>query len=129
LLEKSGRLDLKQEKDRLHLDGLEIEFIESHGHTPGMLLSLISVPGLTLLFAGDLTPGHHWVNLPITMGYDRFPEGLIDEKQQILDMALNADAFLFYTHDPVFAVSKLQLDPVKKRFVPVNLLDRLDIAV
>ncbi len=129
LLEKSGRLDLKQEKDRLHLDGLEIEFLESHGHTPGMLLSLIKARGVTLLFAGDLTPGHHWVNLPITMGYDRFPEGLIDEKQQILDMALNADALLFYTHDPMFAASKLQLDPMKKRFVPTNLLDRLDMAV
>jgi len=129
LLEKSGRLDLKQDKDRLLLDGLEIEFIESHGHTPGMLLSLIKAREVTLLFAGDLTPAHHWVNLPITMGYDRFPEGLIDEKQQVLDRALNADALLFYTHDPVFAASKLLLDPVKKRFVPTNLMDRLDLAV
>lgn len=129
LLEKSGRLDLKRDKDQLHLDGLGIEFIESHGHTPGMLLSLIKAQKLTLLFAGDLTPAHHWVNLPITMGYDRFPEGLIDEKQQILELALKEDALLFYTHDPLFPVSKLLMDPVKKKFVPTNLMDRLDMAV
>ncbi len=129
LLEKSGRLDLKQDKDRLEMDGLEIEFIESHGHTPGMLLSLVKARGVRLLFAGDLTPGHQWVNLPITMGYDRFPEGLIDEKQQILNRALNADAYLFYTHDPLFAASKLFLDPIKKRVLPVDLMDRLNLAV
>jgi len=129
LLRDSGRLDLKQDKELLNLDGLDIEFIESHGHTPGMLLSLVRVRGFTLLFTGDLAPGHHWVNLPITMGYDRFPEGLIDEKQQILGRALDLDALLFYPHDPVYAASKLVKDPVKKRFVPTDLQEKLDLAV
>ena len=33
----------------------------------------------------DLIPGRPWVHLPITMGYDRYPELLIDEKTRLLE--------------------------------------------
>jgi len=35
------------------------------------------------VFAADLIPGRPWVHLPITMGYDRFPELLVDEKNTL----------------------------------------------
>ncbi|MEH0019802.1 MAG: MBL fold metallo-hydrolase [Desulfobacter sp.] len=110
LLEQSGRLELKNHGDKLCLDGLEIRFTESHGHTPGMLVSWIRTKTHTLVFTGDLIPAHPWVNLPITMGYDRFPEGLVDEKEQFLEQALEAKALLVYPHDPVCAASGLEMD-------------------
>ncbi len=126
LLDKSGRLTLIKENDCLTLDEITIEWFESHGHTPGMVLSYIHTPGDTILVAGDLAPGHQWVNLPITMGYDRFPEGLIDEKQAMFEKVYNDKAWLFYTHDPRYAVSRLGFDKEKNRFTPDSLSTHLD---
>lgn len=118
LLEKSGRLVLKKGGDTLKFGDINIEFIESNGHTPGMLLSDIKAGDLSIVFVGDLMPGLLWVNLPITMGYDRNSENLIDEKSRLLERAYNNKAFLFFTHDPLYAVSKLGFDEKKKRYVP-----------
>ncbi len=129
LLEESNRLDLKRDGDRICLDGLEIEFTESHGHTPGMLVSWIRTKDTTLVFAADLIPAHPWVNLPITMGYDRFPEGLIDEKKQLLEKALEAGALMIYPHDPVCAASYLELDGKTSRIKPGKRMAELTMVV
>ncbi|HRF91492.1 MAG TPA: MBL fold metallo-hydrolase, partial [Desulfobacter postgatei] len=80
-LQATGRLVLKQGGDRLSVGSLTIEFFQSQGHTPGMLISLIQAQGGTVIYTGDLIPGLPWVNLPITMGYERFGEKLVDEKK------------------------------------------------
>ncbi|NOX32654.1 MAG: MBL fold metallo-hydrolase [Deltaproteobacteria bacterium] len=126
LLEDTNRLRLVDNKDKLVLDELEIEFIESQGHTPGMILSYIKIPDRKILFAGDIAPGHAWTNLPITMGYDRFPEGLIDEKRQVFHRVCKDDAWIFYSHDNIYAASKLLFDKGSKRFQPVCLIKDLD---
>ncbi len=127
LLEQSGRLDLKEDGDLLGLDGVEVEFFESHGHTPGMLISFIRAAGINLVFAGDLAAGHHWVDLPITMGYDRYPELLVNEKHEMLKRAMDLDAWLVYPHGE-YPASKLALDEKKKRFVPVDLTSKLHLV-
>lgn len=129
MLEASGRLELKNAGDCLGLDGVEIEFSESQGHTPGMLVSWIRAEGKNLVFTGDLIPAHPWVNLPITMGYDRFPEALIDEKKVLLERAMEANALLIYPHDPLCAASYLEYDSRKKRIKPAGQLQALDPAV
>ena len=118
LLDNSNRLVLKKDGDTLDLGDVTIEFIESNGHTPGMILSDIKVNDFRIIFMGDLIPGYPWVNLPITMGYDRYPEQLINEKAMVLERAYNNKAFLFFTHDPVYAVSKLEFDTKRKRYIP-----------
>jgi len=129
MLETSGRLRLQNEGDCLSLDGVDIEFRESQGHTPGMLVSWIRAKGKTVVFTGDLIPAYHWVNLPITMGYDRFPEGLIDEKERFLEQAMEANAMLVYPHDPRYAASFLEYNPVKNRIKPVGPVRELKMAV
>lgn len=126
LLEETRRLRFVRHRENLSFDGLEIQFIESHGHTPGMMLSYIRTQALNILFAGDIAPGNAWVNLPITMGYDRFPEGLIDEKKQVFQDLIKNDAWIFYTHDATFAASKIEFDKVLKKFRPINLMKDLD---
>jgi len=116
----SNRLILKKDGDKISLGDIHIEFFESHGHTPGMMVSCINIHDLQIIFMADLIPGLPWVNLPITMGYDRNPELLIDEKQIILKRAYESDAFLFYTHDPMFAASKIKMDKKTKRYIPDN---------
>ena len=52
-----------------------------------------------IVFAGDLIPGAPWVHLPITMGYDRYPEKLIEEKQDLYQRMSEKNLKIFFTHD------------------------------
>jgi glyoxylase-like metal-dependent hydrolase (beta-lactamase superfamily II) len=85
-------------------------FHYSDGHTPGLLLTEVDMPGGPVVFAGDLIPGAPWVHLPITMGYDRYPELLIEEKDTLLSSLLERKGRLFYTHDAKTALSRIAQD-------------------
>ncbi len=61
-----------------------MRFDFSDGHTPGLALAEIGGEG-GVAFCSDLIPGRPWVHLPVTMGYDRYPELLIDEKRRFLE--------------------------------------------
>jgi glyoxylase-like metal-dependent hydrolase (beta-lactamase superfamily II) len=94
-------------------------FHKSDGHTPGLMLAEVAMPGGPVVFAADLIPGRPWVHLPITMGYDRFPEKLIDEKEALLTDLVARGGRLFFTHDPEVALARVSRDP-KGKFVPVD---------
>jgi hypothetical protein len=57
---------------------------------------------------GDLVPGVSWVNTPITMGYDRYPEKLIDEKKELYSTIDPKNTLFFFTHDPTYAAANIQ---------------------
>lgn len=120
LLENSGRL-IRLPSDPLpsELKG-RFEFIESSGHTPGQLHTLFKGDREKIFFCGDLIPGRPWVHLPITMGYDRFPEQLIDEKSSIYRRAVPENWILFYTHDPEAAASHVRPNATGK-FEPFDV--------
>jgi glyoxylase-like metal-dependent hydrolase (beta-lactamase superfamily II) len=84
-------------------DGLPLHV--SDGHTPGLMLTRVEGRGGAITFLGDLVPGVPWVHLPITMGYDRYPELLIDEKEALLANIVAEHGWAFYTHDPAAAES------------------------
>lgn len=108
LLQNSGRL-IVIPRDPLPADlAGRVEFIKSDGHTPGQMHTLFKGEHGKVFFCGDLIPGRPWVHLPITMGYDRFPEQLIDEKAQVYQRAVSEDWILFFTHDPSAAASHVQ---------------------
>ncbi len=109
LLASSGRLELAA-SDRAAALGDGYRFHRSSGHTPGLLLTEIDMPGGPVLFAADLIPGRAWVHLPITMGYDRFPELLIDEKATRLGDLVERGGRLFFTHDPEIALATVAKD-------------------
>lgn len=96
-----------------------IEFLRTNGHTPGQMHTLFNGDLQKVFFCGDLIPGRPWVHLPITMGYDRFPEQLIDEKSQVIDRAVREDWLLFFTHDPEMAGSHVRKSESGK-FEPVQ---------
>ncbi len=87
-----------------------LSFFYTSGHTPGHMHTLIRGISSTALFCGDLIPGSTWLHSPITMGYDRFAEHLIDEKQELYSRAVPEHWLLFFTHDPVFVASYAQRD-------------------
>ena len=90
--------------------GVGYRFHLSDGHTPGQLLIEVEGDEGPLVFCGDLIPGAPWVHLPITMGYDRFPERLIEEKSELLSDLIERGGKLFFTHDSEFACAHIKRD-------------------
>jgi glyoxylase-like metal-dependent hydrolase (beta-lactamase superfamily II) len=109
LLEQSGRLELV-EGDRSPTLGPDYRLHRSDGHTPGLILAEVASSNGAVVFAADLIPGRPWVHLPITMGYDRFPERLIDEKDALLSDLAARNGRLFFTHDAECALSRVVRD-------------------
>lgn len=111
LLEASGRLEIV-DGDHSPTLGPHVRFEYSHGHTPGLLLATIGAEnnrgGVT--FCADLIPGRPWVHVPLTMGYDRFPELLVDEKRRFLEDKLARGIRLFFTHDFECAMASVTRD-------------------
>ena len=109
LIEATGRLELVH-GERTPLLGDGYRFHRSNGHTPGLLLTEVEMPDGPVVFAADLVPGKAWVHLPITMGYDRYPELLVDEKASLLAELVNRRGRLFFTHDPNIALGRVHRD-------------------
>jgi glyoxylase-like metal-dependent hydrolase (beta-lactamase superfamily II) len=107
LLEASGRLEIVTADKSVTL-GENYHFYFTNGHTPGLMHTIVSNGDKPpIIFVSDLIPGSQWVNLPVTMGYDRAPELLVDEKRALLDYAFEKNAYLFYTHDPHVVMSQV----------------------
>jgi len=113
LLEDSGRLNLVSGTTHESLPDVIFEY--SNGHTPGMMHAIIKN---SLVFCADLIPGKAWVHVPISMGYDRFPELLIDEKTEFLNNHYKHKRKLFFTHDPDYSAAEIKYD--KGRFSTLN---------
>jgi glyoxylase-like metal-dependent hydrolase (beta-lactamase superfamily II) len=107
LLEATERL-VVVEGDHTTALGDHYRFVTSDGHTPGMLHTIVSGLRQSAIFCADLVPGAAWVHLPITMGYDRYPELLIDEKAGLYERLLRDRTWLFFTHDPKTAMARLE---------------------
>ena len=110
LLESSGRLELIEDGQLSSTLGDSWRFHFSDGHTPGLMMPEFDMPDGPVVFPGDLVPGAAWVHLPITMGYDRFPEALIDEKEGLLDALYDRGGRLIFTHDPQVAIARIDRD-------------------
>lgn len=109
LLEASGRLVVEAGETSATL-GPGFRFHLSDGHTPGLLMTEIDSSRGPLVFVGDLIPGLPWMHLPITMGYDRAPELLIDEKAALLGDLLARQGSVCFTHDPQVAFARVTRD-------------------
>jgi glyoxylase-like metal-dependent hydrolase (beta-lactamase superfamily II) len=125
LLEASGRLEIVEPGGHSPTLGEDYTFHFSAGHTPGLMLT--EIPGSLgpVVFGGDLVPGRAWVHRSITMGYDRFPELLIDEKSALLEDLVARGGRLFFTHDPACAIARITRDE-RGRFGSVQHRAHLD---
>ena len=56
-------------------------------------------PDGPVVYASDLVPARPWVHLPITMGYDRFPELVVEEKARLLADAVERGPWIAFPHD------------------------------
>jgi len=114
LLYNSGRLEVV-DGDQSVVLGDDYRLRTSHGHTPGLLITEIPGDLGPVVFVSDLIPGRPWVHRSITMGYDRFPELLVDEKARLIEDLAERNGRIFFTHDPTCAVARVTVDE-KGRF-------------
>ncbi|MCB0377444.1 MAG: MBL fold metallo-hydrolase [Bdellovibrionales bacterium] len=122
-LEESGRLHILNNLERDPELPPWLSFYSSSGHTPGQIHAIIKGDKISVVFAGDLVPGVPWVHLPITMGYDRFPEKLIEEKQALYEKMSGTNWQIFFTHDPKIAMATLEKDEKGKFHTRQELLE------
>ncbi len=116
-LRKSGRLIVipkGQVQSGIHES---VTFAYSDGHTPGQMHTKVKGKDRSIWFCGDLVPGRAWVHLPVTMGYDRFAELVIDEKSRMYQEVAQKDWISFFTHDHRVAAATLLFDGTGKIFV------------
>jgi len=109
LLEKSGRLAL-QETTQNKLLEIPHTFYFTDGHTIGMMLFETLYQNAPLFYASDLIPGAPWMHLPVTMGYDRFAEKIVEEKEELLSSLLKRNGRIVFCHDNKIAAANIALD-------------------
>lgn len=109
LLYNSGRLEVTDGAESVVL-GPDYRLHRSNGHTPGLLMTEIPGELGPLVFVSDLIPGRPWVHRSITMGYDRYPELLVDEKTRLIDDLSARNGRVFFTHDPTCCVARVTVD-------------------
>ena len=127
LLDRSGRLELVDGEHTRSLGGA-VRFTYSEGHTPGLMHAEIGGDG-GVVFCSDLIPGRPWVHLPVTMGYDRYPEQLIEEKKAFLDDKITRGVRLFFTHDLECAMARPACDERGKYHVLDETASRSGLAL
>jgi len=108
-LKSSGRIVIINDKHSKILSD-DYSFFITHGHTKGLLHTVIKTKDGPIIFASDLIPGAPWVHLPVGMGYDREAETLLNEKKELLEWALANNARLFFTHDKEIAMAYVAKD-------------------
>jgi glyoxylase-like metal-dependent hydrolase (beta-lactamase superfamily II) len=120
-LEASGRLVKLRDCAVFSIDDLQIQMIRSDGHTPGMTCFDLRYGNDRMVYVSDLIPGRFWLHPPIAMGYDRDPELLVDEKMKLLPSLAHDSAWIFYVHDPDYAVSRVKFDEEHRTYVSTDL--------
>jgi glyoxylase-like metal-dependent hydrolase (beta-lactamase superfamily II) len=108
-LMESQRLVLVEnaaEHSKLLGDGYQLSY--SQGHTPGLMMTRLETPRGPLTFVSDCIPGAPWLHVPITVGFDRNPELLADEKRRLLERVVEEDGWVFFTHDPAVAACRVR---------------------
>ncbi|GHB72362.1 MBL fold metallo-hydrolase [Persicitalea jodogahamensis] len=103
-IQESGQLKFIEDSSPF----LHIDFIKVKGHTEQMMLPVIHYKEKTLIYAADLIPSTAHVPLPWVMAYDVRPLLTMEEKDRVLNRALDENAILIFEHDPVYEAAILE---------------------
>ena len=87
-----------------------VRVVRTGGHTRGHQAVWLESAGEIALHLGDLLPMPAYSNPLWITAYDNFPLDSIAAKEQFLDQAIRADAWLLFYHDPEILACKLDGD-------------------
>ncbi len=92
----TGRLKLITDEGELFPG---IFTLMAHGHTKGQIIPVIDINGTKLVYCADLIPTTANVPLSFISAYDLFQIEVLDEKEQLLNTAIENNMTLFFEHD------------------------------
>lgn len=79
----------------------EIDLLFTIGHTNGMMHPVVRYKNTHIIYVSDIIPTMSHMPVPYVMGYDVRPLNSMNEKKDIMQMAVNYGYVLFFEHDPV----------------------------
>jgi len=82
----------------------------SDGHTTGMQMVVVRGPTGGLVYPADLVPTRAHLPLAWNMGFDLRPLVVMEEKERLLDEAVERDWIVVFEHDPEVAAARVQRD-------------------
>ncbi|MFV0346862.1 MAG: MBL fold metallo-hydrolase [Bacteroidales bacterium] len=97
-----------------------------HGHTPGMIIPILSSNGKKLAFAADLVPLYPSIPTAWVCAYDLFPLQSMKEKEAFLLEFAAEGGILFFEHDYYTKCGKVSID-LKKGARPGEVLDFAEV--
>jgi len=107
-IEQSGHLNLVDEEGEL-FPGFSV--MMCYGHTPGLMLPVIKYKDKTLIYTGDLIPTVAHIPLIWNMSYDIESLKTIEEKERLLNTALEENYILVFQHDEHVECGTLEMTP------------------
>jgi len=120
---QSGHLSLVDEEGEL-FPGFSVMIC--YGHTPGLMIPIISYNGKTLVYTGDLIPTVAHIPLIWNMSYDIESLKTIEEKERLLREAYEKNYILVFQHDENVECCNLEMTPkgirAKDRFSFAEIL-------
>ena len=105
---QSGRLNMVDDETEL-FPGFSV--LMCNGHTPGLMIPVIKHKGKTLVYTGDLIPTVAHLPLIWNMSYDIESLKTIEEKQKLLQEALENNYILVFQHDENVECCNLTMTP------------------
>ncbi|MDP2423476.1 MAG: MBL fold metallo-hydrolase [Bacteroidales bacterium] len=115
-----GKLKLFEQDGEL-FPGFRVKIL--NGHTIGQAIPFISYNGKTVVYTSDALPTSAHLPLPYIMSYDIQPLVSLDEKEALLNEAVDNDYILFFEHDHYVQACTLECTPNG-----VKLKDKLQIT-
>ncbi len=103
-LRDSGKLRLISESGSLFPG---FDYLIFNGHTPGLILPLVTWHGRKILYAGDLIPVAANIQATWLASYDLFPVTAMEEKTNILQRMVDGNMVLFFEHDALAECAEL----------------------
>jgi glyoxylase-like metal-dependent hydrolase (beta-lactamase superfamily II) len=107
-LGESRHLNLVEKDGQLFQD---FSVMICYGHTPGLMIPVIKYKEKTLVYTGDLIPTIAHIPLIWNMSYDIESLKTIEEKQRILNEALDGRYILVFQHDEHVECCTLEMTP------------------
>ena len=95
-MQEFGKLHFIHEEGEL-FPGFYVLF--ANGHTRGQIIPVIDYNGKNLIYCADLIPTMANVPLSFISAFDLFQLDVLDEKEKLLNSALDNDMTLFFEHD------------------------------
>jgi glyoxylase-like metal-dependent hydrolase (beta-lactamase superfamily II) len=95
-IQESGQLNFIDSNTEL-IPGLT--FLEVNGHTEAMMLPIVNYKDTTIAYMADLIPSAAHIPLSYVMAYDMRPLATMQEKELILNKAVENNWKLFFEHD------------------------------